>query len=649
MVRNNEDFPCDLLILSTSSVKGKCYVMTANLDGETNLKPLTAPKDTKKYMTANFMGGLEAQIECQNPNPDLHNFHGRIKVKRDYGVELSSLGLKNIAMRGTQLKNTEFIFGCAVYTGRDTKMSQNSKITSNKFSSVEKTMNICFVVYLFILLFEVVLCTILEYYYGLDFQYETFSEDERPAHWYLGSFRRRSFGNIINDAVSYLILFSYIIPISLYVTLELQRVFSSVFFTWDIDLYNKETDEPAMVNSSDLNEELGQINILFSDKTGTLTENVMIFKEASIDGSKYSMTDLSYRRAGRCSFSVACMDETDSRESFRDPKEEKKIHQFLMALSLCHTVQVAKNESTGNKDILNGCDNQSFVADDDDLDSQSFRNIEYNASSPDEKAIIAACNSLGMKYVGEDELKGYCKILDCRAISPRIKMYKKLYVLEFDSIRKRMSIIVRHPNGKIYLITKGAESSVIPRCVMGPTYETNRHIDEYALVGLRTLAVAIKELSELDLHNFENIFHQANQSIEDRDTKLMSVFDMVENNLILLGATAVEDKLQEGVKETLINLGWAGITVWILTGDKKETAINISYSCGHLLPDMTVLDITNLTNITVTNKLQGYLDHIEHMSEVFGLVVDGDTLKLIMPVEENRQLLYQVYIYKYYD
>merc|ERR1719312_2026375 len=176
-------------------MKGKCYVMTANLDGETNLKALTAPKDTKKFMTASLIDSIAAQIECQNPNPDLHNFHGRIKVKTEFGLELSSLSLKNIALRGTQLKNTEFIFGCAVYTGRDTKMSQNSKIMSNKFSSVEKTMNICFVSYLVLLLLEVSLCTTLDYLYGLDYQQGT-KEEERPKHWYLGNYRTPSVGNL---------------------------------------------------------------------------------------------------------------------------------------------------------------------------------------------------------------------------------------------------------------------------------------------------------------------------------------------------------------------------------------------------------------------------------------------------------------------
>ena len=289
-VKDKEKFPCDLLLLSTSSLQGKCYVMTANLDGETNLKPKLAVQQTRKFITVSFLKNLSGQIECQNPNPDLFSFSGRIELDKDLGKETFPVSLENLglfkysefsykilifpALRGTQLRNTEYILGVAVYTGGDTKMSQNSKINSNKFSSVERTLNLCFIAYLSLLLAEVGLCLSLEYYYGLDLQH---SDKLRPPHWYLGA-KLNSTENIINDAVSYLILFSYIIPISVYVTLEVQRVIGSMFIIWDRELYDSASGEAAVVNSSDLNEELGQINLLFTDKTGTLTENVMVFK-----------------------------------------------------------------------------------------------------------------------------------------------------------------------------------------------------------------------------------------------------------------------------------------------------------------------------------------------------------------------------------
>ena len=180
------------------------------------------------------------------------------------------------------------------------------------------------------------------------------------------------------------------------------------------------------------------------------------------------------------------------------------------------------------------------------------------------------------------------------------------------------------------------------RCTAGPVNATNTHIDQWAVLGLRTLAVAARELSRDQLDTFSRDLGLAQQDLEDRERKVQAVYDEVERDYTLLGATAVEDKLQDGVKETLINLGLAGISVWILTGDKKETAINISYSCGHLQPGMTVLDVTGQTNISITNKLQGYADQINLMEETFGLIVDGSSLGLILPHPENKELLYQI-------
>ena len=145
---------------------------------------------------------------------------------------------------------------------------------------------------------------------------------------------------------------SYLIPASLYVTLEIQRVVNSMFIIWDQDLG---AEYPAMVNCSDLNEELGQINVLFTDKTGTLTENVMEFKAASIAGSLYSVEELRVRRRPRCSYTDVARrtgdqvarrtgDEVDARDEKQfTERQEKKIHQFLMALCLCHSGQVRRN------------------------------------------------------------------------------------------------------------------------------------------------------------------------------------------------------------------------------------------------------------------------------------------------------------------
>jgi len=424
----------------------------------------------------------------------------------------------------------------------------------------------------------------------------------------------------------------------LYVTLEVQKFCGSMFLVWDVELYDEETGEGAKCNSSDLNEELGQIEILFSDKTGTLTENIMLFKEASINGRKYSSQQLLPKNA---TFSSYCNEPNPCTEddsfldnSYADPQDEVYISQFLSGLCVCHTVQVGA--SGGRQAYVN----QSF----ENTEPQLYVEVQYNASSPDEKAIVEACQKFGMTFAGQTEEEDVLRlhVLQTRTGCRVEKVYERLHTLEFDSTRKRMSVIVRDSAGSILLYTKGAESSIIPRCSEGPLHETNQHIDGYAAVGLRTLAVGMRELTEEELTSFRDNLFTAQQALDNREQQIMKVYEEMENEFCLLGATAVEDKLQDGVRDTLIKLGEAGISVWILTGDKKETAINISYSCGHILPHLLLLDLTGLTSGTLTGRLERICQEMDTSQNQYALVVDGAALNLILPYQENKDLLFQV-------
>ena len=374
----------------------------------------------------------------------------------------------------------------------------------------------------------------------------------------------------------------------------------SKFLAWDRDLYCPEIDESAKVNCSDLCEELGLIEILFTDKTGTLTENVMVFKEASINGVKHDLESLKAPSA-----------------AVADRSKESEITEFLTALCVCHTVQVAEDEE------------------DDE--------IHYTAASTDEKAIIGACADLGVQFIGEEETEDttILRLSDTRAGKEEIKEFQKELVLKFDSDRARMSVIVRYPSGKIMMVTKGAESSVLPRCVSGPVDVTSHHIDEYAVQGLRTLAVATRELSQAELERIEKEISAAKRVLNGREKRVEEVYDRVERELTLLGATAVEDKLEDGVKEALVNLELAGISVWMITGDKKETASNISYSCDLFHPDMTVLDLTDQSEQSVGSTLEKSLSQINQAEARFGLIVDGNSLELILADDDHKELLYQ--------
>jgi len=209
-VEDTHKFAADMVILSTSASTGKFFVMTANLDGETNLKPMSAARLTKHCRTPEQLSRVAGQIECEQPSPDLHNFLGRMKMRMNEDMELCSLSLENLVMRGTQLRNTDYVFGCVVYTGKDTKMSQNSKSTANKFSTVEVTMNKFLLIFMAILVAEIVICTSLKYAIGIDSPSSTRSAEN---HYYLGGDIVVGGELVAQDFFSFLVLYNYIIPI----------------------------------------------------------------------------------------------------------------------------------------------------------------------------------------------------------------------------------------------------------------------------------------------------------------------------------------------------------------------------------------------------------------------------------------------------
>lgn len=276
VVERDCDVPCDLVLMRSSDPHGKCFITTANLDGESNLKTLMVPRDLPT-MDLDKLHKLGI-IECENSKTDLYSFNGKIELSGPEGKVLP-LSAENLLLRGSRVKNTECVIGCAVYTGMTTKLQLNSRRTRNKISSCEMFINRFLIFILIILIGIVTLLYFLKRYNGI-FVIPYLDYLGPPADVY-------SVKQFLQDYLSFLILFNYLIPISLYVTIEMHRVLGGLFMEWDLQLYDESNDQPCIVNTSNLNEELGQINILFSDKTGTLTKNEMIFQQCSIAGKKF--------------------------------------------------------------------------------------------------------------------------------------------------------------------------------------------------------------------------------------------------------------------------------------------------------------------------------------------------------------------------
>ncbi|XP_034990032.1 phospholipid-transporting ATPase IF isoform X5 [Zootoca vivipara] len=603
-VAKDETFPVDLVLLSSDRADGSCHVTTASLDGETNLKTHVAVPETAILQSVANLDKLVAVIECQQPEADLYRFVGRITISQQIEEIVRPLGPESLLLRGARLKNTKEIFGVAVYTGMETKMALNYKSKSQKRSAVEKSMNSFLIIYLIILLFEAILSTILKYAWQ--------SEEKWHEPWYnQQTDQERNSSKIlrfISDFLAFLVLYNFIIPISLYVTVEMQKFLGSFFIGWDLDLYHEETNEKAQVNTSDLNEELGQVEYVFTDKTGTLTENVMQFRECSINGIKYQEIN------GKLVPEGLIEDVPDGIQ----PRLTEEEEIFLKAVCLCHTVQINNDQTDGICDSpwrSNGITSQ----------------LEYYASSPDEKALVEAARRVGVVFTGASaesmELKSCGKP----------ERYKLLHILEFDANRRRMSVIVESPSGEKLLFTKGAESVILPRSTRGEIEKTRIHVDEFALKGLRTLCVAYRKFTAKEYQEVEKRLFEAKTALQQREERLSEVYNFIENDLELLGATGVEDKLQDKVQETIEALRLAGIKVWVLTGDKHETAVSVSLSCGHFHRTMNILELVqHKSDSTCAEQLRQLARRIEEDHVIqHGLVVDGTSLSLALRQHEK--------------
>ncbi|XP_029648021.1 probable phospholipid-transporting ATPase IF [Octopus sinensis] len=598
----NKGFPCDMVMISSENSEGSCYVTTANLDGETNLKTFTSATETKSYQSVEQLKDLNATITCKQPLVELYNFVGYLSLKENENEETEiPLGTQNLLLRGARLRNTPFIYGCAVYTGQQTKMALNSKFKSAKVSVVERTMNAYLKFFLCLLVIEVGVCTGLHYWFAMNM--------DMTSYWYLDAHAPITASKVVEDFLAFLVILNYTIPISLYVTIEVQKFIGSKFFAWDLSMYDEDRNLAAKPNTSDLNEELGQVEYLFTDKTGTLTQNSMKFQQCIIGDKCY------------IDFKDQLCEKPEVHEVDPEPVKDitQEIKDFFEVLALCHTVRVDysrfKSITTGRHYSVSGIE------------------YCYQASSPDEKAFLDACRKYEVVFHGTYESK--LRV----SFQGDMMQYILLDCFDFDSDRKRMSVVVKNDKDEIYLLCKGAECAIMDRIVSGHKCLISQQINYYAKLGLRTLVIARKQLTPEEYTTAKQKIAEAKKDLKNREEMLSKVFNEVEDNLILLGATGVEDKLQDGVPETMRCLRDAGIKIWVLTGDKEETAVNISYSAGHFQEGSFELRLTNFKISNSSDIVDCQIELRKHLDIVndklsygsrYVLIVDGSTLTILL-------------------
>lgn len=762
-IHEDEWLPADVLLLATSNDSQEAYVETMALDGETNLKLKNPHVElSKTYSTALGLSAGRTLITVEDPNLDLYNFEGHFKVGVENNVvdnKTYALGPDNVIYRGSILRNTKSALGLVIFTGEETKIRMNNiKNPRVKSPKLQKNIN-------YIVLFMVCVVILLS-------AFSTMGErllymEDRSKNWYLMD----QDAGIAATLMGFIIMYNTLIPLSLYVTMEIIKVMQLVFLQNDIDMYHVESNTPADAKTATILEELGQVGYVFSDKTGTLTDNLMLFRKFSVCGvswihdldvlqeDKKKQSDneawsrssspiapvRSTTEAARKSMDVKKLQKATSWKSTAHPGRSqdlvrsmellryvqshpqtlfsKKAKFFLLSIALCNTCLPKKH-----KDDLDDIGDENFSSANsselslklDELTKDD--EIDYQAASPDELALVEAARDLGFVVFDRKnkilKIKTYPNGFDG---DYKVEEYEILDVIEFSSGRKRMSIILKFPDGRICLLCKGADNVILERLknrdmamnlakkinqnssdrkvmeadailhtrmsqdleggsgiedsgngngsprnslsslrrslsigrnstdpverlnsidnylmskedeqlddialrsrnslkqIQRQKYNLNaikdkirdfvpsdkllvneeyllektlEHVEEFSTEGLRTLLYSFKWLDKSTYENWSQQYGEAKTALTNRSTKVDEVGSLIEDGFELLGATAIEDKLQDGVSETIDKLRRAGIKMWMLTGDKRETAINIGYSCRLIKDYSTVV------------------------------------------------------------
>jgi len=655
-IKNNEMVPADMVILSTCEKDNICYAETKSLDGETSLKIRKGPEETAYISSVKEAKEFKGYIDAEKPSPELQRFMGVLTIpcsdppskrssksssKDSYevvypeGEKSIPLNINNVLLRGSILRNTEWVIGIVVYTGADTKVILGSGKTPSKRSKIEKEMNPQ-IGFNFFILFSLSMITSISHY----FYFRKWKKNDAPWINYKNS-PVASMLFVLGNAV---ILLQTIIPISLYVTIEIIKMVHTFWISGDIDMYYEPRKSSCIVKTWTISDDLGQIEYIFSDKTGTLTQNKMEFRRCTINGKVYGIkgTDVSLhgknveaihakeaeaekrmRKQMKMTYdnpyltkeSLPFIDETFFTDLQNKDEQSEKIKEFFTHIAICHTVLSPKST-----------DPNEFV---------------YGAESPDEQSLVTTAKDLGFIFTGRDTNHIFLNI------QGKEVTYKLLNIIEFNSTRKRMSVIAKNlETDEIILFCKGADNIIYDRLKEKNEFSnlTLTHLEEFANEGLRTLCIAYRKLTEEEYRLWNEEYAEACTSMENREENMSRIAEMIEKNFILLGATAIEDRLQDGVPDCIDTLLAAGIKIWVLTGDKFETAVNIGYASNLLKKDMLLLMIRNSDKVKeVGDQLINALGQLEHGGS-FGMIIEGLALRVVFDHDEYRSMFLNICI-----
>ena len=613
IINENQRVPADIILLKTfnnDADDNHAFIRTDQLDGETDWKLRKALGSTQK-LTITEIINLDAFIEYEAPSKLIYNFEGVFECNIDNNnIIKEPLSLENTLWSSTVLASKK-AFGIVCYTGNETRARMNSSEPKIKIGILDDEINKINVYLFFIMCALSAVITIMKIVV-----YHVLS-------W-----------NLFFIFFRFIVLFCGIIPISLRVNLDVSKTYFSLMINRD------ESIKDTIARNSTIPEELGRITYVFTDKTGTLTKNEMIFKKIAMEMDQFSEESFN-------ELNLILDDECKKYDAALLDSNNNNIMQYNESVDTISTNPINKEERRGKKnkrqrtkvirDTITSmvlCNNVTPIQDKDNPDLYT-----YQASSPDEVALVKFAETLDMRLIyrsdSEIHIKNKANV---------IEEYEILANFPFSSDTKRMGIVLKNKKyGHIIFYLKGAENVMTEYVKEEYKGYIKENAESLAAKGLRTLVLTERIVSQNEFDKWIQEYNEALTSMEHRKEKVSQAISKLEKNMDFLCVTGVEDLLQDRVNTTIENLRNAGMKIWMLTGDKIETATCIAISCGLKAKNHTIYSIKyddfehedKDEDIRILKeKLTEYNNLSPENPHIF--IIDGDTLDLALKNVEQE-------------
>ena len=633
--------PADVLIIKSSLKTGLAYMQTSNLDGENTLKPREALnitqtrinnklhilRDTFDYEKDHFY------IEVINPNKNIYDIEGTVFFNHNK----NHINIKNVLLRGARLKNVDYVYGIVIYNGHDTKLMQNIEHSSNKLSTIDVKLNLI-VLFIFIAYILMnIICDVI----GIKSREKKLPDydNQNPKSEYLFYYNKNNTGNaleITRIISNNFLIYNTLIPVSIFIAFTFCKILQTIYLQQFSPEYRKDVNDNIKCFSTGLMDELGLVKYIFSDKTGTLTKNEMVFKGCSInrelfddsgDNNESVTTDTFIAQNMFNAPAQSFFGSSVSRKNFSGNDSTKgwtnqsklttsKVSETFSPTNLFKFLQT-NNISTyynciGGIPFCNKVEpfEQFFiniiVNHDVLVEENSNKEISFQGPSPDEITLVTAAYEFGFCFKSREKGIITIEIYDHdQNIHKREKKYKILQKFDFTSERQCSSIVVEDLQTKrITLYIKGSDRKIFnildSYSQQNISQKTKIHLDHFAKQGLRTLCFGLRYISKEDYYYWESRYKELkHKSMENKAylKDLENIIKHLESDITLLGVSALEDKLQDEVEKDIKKFIDAGINFWMITGDKMDTAESIGYSCGIISEDTDVYKIKETSDV----------------------------------------------------